>query len=84
MSPSFRGLPLVLDEAEGKASGHYNLRLHVLGTFKSTLERSGKFMVQRLYVMKIQHTSLLGLPATRDLTGKTSPEILPARYPVTK
>lgn len=38
VSPSFPGLPVVLNEVEAEVSGPANLRLHMLGAFIATFE----------------------------------------------
>ncbi|XP_049513384.1 uncharacterized protein K02A2.6-like [Dermacentor silvarum] len=67
VSPSFPGRPRVLDDVEGEVLGPGEQSLHVLGTFKATLQWGDKSTVQTLYVVERQRTHLLGLPAIEAL-----------------
>lgn len=67
VSPSFTGQLRVLDDAEGKVLGPGEQSLHLVGTFKATLQWGDKSTVQTLYVVEHQRTHLLGLPAIEAL-----------------
>nr|XP_050025297.1 uncharacterized protein LOC126520420 [Dermacentor andersoni] len=63
VSPSFPGRLRLLDDVEGEVLDPGERSLHVIGTFKATLQWGDKSTVQGLYVVERQRTHLLGLPA---------------------
>lgn len=67
VSPSFPGLPHLLDEVKSEVCGPGNLRLRVLRTFTATLHWHNRVTVQTLYVVKNEMAHFLGLLVIENL-----------------